>query len=57
VIVGLKTSGWPDDLIKQVEADMHDRVHRTYVLDIKSVQDYLIREGRYGRPGIAPATR
>jgi excisionase family DNA binding protein len=41
VIDGLKTSGWPDDLVKQIEADMHNRVHRVYVLDIKSVQSYL----------------
>ena len=41
MIDGLKTSGWPDDLVKQIEADMHNRVHRVYVLDIKSVQNYL----------------
>ena len=47
MIDGLKTSGWPDDLVKQIEADMHDRVHRVYVLDIKSVQEYL-GISRYG---------
>jgi hypothetical protein len=67
VIDGLKTSGWPDDLVKQVEADLHDRVHRVYVLDIKSVQEYLgisrygvdklVKDGRIRQFTIAPQYR
>jgi excisionase family DNA binding protein len=67
VIDGLKTSGWPDDLVAQIEADMHNRVHRVYVLDIKSVQKYLgisryavgklVKEGKIRQFTIAPQYR
>jgi hypothetical protein len=67
VIDGLKASGWPHDLVKQVEADMHDRVHRVYVLDIKRVQeslgisrygvDKLVKDGKIRQFTIAPQYR
>ena len=53
--------------VKQIEADMHNRVHRVYVLDAKSVQEYLgisrygveklVKDGKIRQFTIAPQYR